>query len=96
MMMEQDAKRVGRQARNPSHNPEMMMEQNLFLGRIGNPIQLQSCLGNKANRAFGLRLPAFAEKRDVVYQEARASASLPAILCDQLVATFRCFCFFKL
>ena len=25
----------------------MMMEQSLFLGRIENPIQLQSCLGKK-------------------------------------------------
>ena len=35
----------GRQVRNPTRNREMMMEQSLFLGRIENPIQLQSCLG---------------------------------------------------
>ena len=44
-MMEQDAKKVGDKPRNPSRNQEMMMEQSLFLGRIENPIQLQSCLG---------------------------------------------------
>ena len=27
----------------------MMMEQSLFLGRIENPIQLQSCLGKNEN-----------------------------------------------
>ena len=26
---------------------KIMMEQSLFLGRIENPIQLQSCLGNE-------------------------------------------------
>ena len=36
---------IGLPPRNPSQNPEMMLEQNLFLGRIENPIQLQSCLG---------------------------------------------------
>ena len=38
-------KEWGDKPRNPSQNPEMMMEESLFLGRIENPIQLQNCLG---------------------------------------------------
>ena len=47
MMMEQDTKRVGRQALEPK--PEAGNDDGTkpFLGRIENPIQLQSCLGNK-------------------------------------------------
>ena len=47
MMMEQDAKRVGRQAPEPQPEPGKDDGTNLFLGRIENPIQLQSCLGEK-------------------------------------------------
>ena len=43
-------KESGDKPRNPSQNPGMMMEQSLFFGRIENPIQLQSCLGNKENK----------------------------------------------
>ena len=50
MMMEQNAKRVIRETipgtlPGTRRNREMMMEQSLLLGRIENPIQLQSCLG---------------------------------------------------
>ena len=46
MMMEQNAKRVGRQA---PEQPEPGNDDGTkpVLGRIENPIQLQSCLGKK-------------------------------------------------
>ena len=43
MMMEHNARRVGRHTR----NQKIMMEQRQFRGRIENPVQLQSCLGHK-------------------------------------------------
>ena len=47
MMMEQNAKSAGHKPRNPTGNQKIMVEQRLFLGRIENPIQLQSCFGKK-------------------------------------------------
>ena len=56
MMMEQSARRLGRQTPEPYPKPKRLRKwwwnrmpggTTLFLGRVENPIQLQSCLGNK-------------------------------------------------